>query len=105
MRRILAFSVLLALVVAVVAVAPAAAGSRVDVTMTVTTIFDDNPDAFVATGIPGCGSGFVSDGNPRAVFTRTHGVFSGYKIFDCGNDNGFVVRLDAKFGPWGSVGS
>ena len=105
MRRLLSSCLVAGSLLAVLWAAPVAAGSRQDVTMTVTTIFDDNPDAFVATGIPGCASGVVYDGNPWAEFTRTQGVFSGYKIFDCGDDNGFVVRLDARFGPWGSVGT
>lgn len=105
MRRILAFSVPIALVFAVLIVVPVSAGTRVDVTMTVTTIFDDNPDAFVATGIPGCASGVVYDGGANVRFTRALGMFAGYKVFDCGDDNGFVVFLSARFGPGGSVGT
>ena len=86
-------------------VAPVAAGSRQDVTMTVTTTFDDNPDAFTATGLPGCSSGVVYTGPAHLQFTPRSGIFAGYKVFDCGNDNGFVVRLNARFGEGGSTGT
>jgi hypothetical protein len=105
MRRILAFSVVLALILAFVAAAPVSAGTRTDVTMTVTTIFDPDPEAFSATGLPGCASGFVTDGNAHVQFTPAPGVFAGFKVFDCGGDTGFVVRLNARFGPGGSVGT
>jgi hypothetical protein len=38
-------------------------------------------------------------------FTNALGVFAGYKVFDCGSENGFVVRLNARFGGSGSVGT
>jgi hypothetical protein len=105
MRRILAFSVGLGLILTVLFVAPVSAGTRTNVTMTVTTIFDPDPDAFVATGIPGCASGVVYDGGANVRLTRALGMFAGYKVFDCGDDNGFVVFLSARFGPGGSVGT
>lgn len=100
-------SVALGIVLAAMAVGPVSAGSRQPVTMTVTTIFDEFPDAFVATGIEGCAWGSVYDAGGRAEFTRHHGVFAGYKVFDCedGGENGFVVRLNARFAEGGSVGS
>lgn len=105
MRRILALSVVLGLMLAAVAVAPASAGARTDVTMTVTTTFDDVPDDFVATGLPDCSSGVVYDGGGHVQFAPALGMFAGYKVFDCGDDNGFVVRLNARFGDSGSVGT
>jgi hypothetical protein len=105
MRRLLASCVVAGLILASVAVAPVAAGSRVAVTMTVTTIFDPDPDGFTATGLPGCSTGLVYDGGAKVLFTRGPGVFAGYKVFDCGDDNGFLVRLNARFGGGGSVGT
>jgi hypothetical protein len=40
------------------------------------------------------------------AITRTHGVYAGFKVFTCDDaDNGFVLRLNALFGPEGSVGT
>jgi hypothetical protein len=105
MRRMFVLTVALGMVLAFVAVGPVSAGSRQAVTMTVTTTFDDNPDAFTATGLPGCSSGLVYDGGGHVQFTPGPGVFGGYKVFDCGSDNGFVVRLNARFGGGGSTGT
>lgn len=107
MRRALTVAVSLGLILAAVAVAPVAAGTRHDVTMTVETIFDDAPDAFTATGIAGCSWGSVVDGGGHVQFAPAVGVFAGYKVFDCedGGTNGFVVRLNARFGGEGSVGT
>jgi hypothetical protein len=105
MRRLFISCLVAGSLLAVLWVAPVAAGSRHDVTMTVTTTFDDNPDAFTATGLPGCGSGLVSDGGGHVEFARGTGVLAGYKVFDCGSDNGFVVRLNARFGGGGSTGT
>lgn len=105
MRRFMARVVVGSLAMLLVTVAPAAAGARQAVTMTVTTTFDDAPDAFTATGIPGCESGVVYDGGAHLQFARPVGVFAGYKVFDCGGDNGFVLRLNARFGSSGSTGT
>jgi hypothetical protein len=99
------FTVIGSLALLLVAVAPVAAGTRQAVTMTVTTTFDDAPDAFTATGIPGCDSGLVYDGPAHVQFAPPVGVYAGYKIFDCGADNGFVLRLNARFGGSGSTGA
>lgn len=109
MRR-LAMLGLVGSLVLLVAAAPVAAGSRATVHMEVQTIFDPDPenpipDVFSADGIPGCETGLVSDGGGKVVFTPAPGLFLGYKVFDCGSDSGFVVRLNARFGPGGSVGS
>ena len=104
MRRLVGFCVAL-LVVLLIGVAPVVAATRTPVSITVTTTFDDQPDAFVATGIPGCTSGLVYDGGSRLQFTRMQGVFAGYKVFDCGGDSGFVLRLNARFGDDGSLGT
>ena len=105
MRRLLVSCLVAGSILAVLGVGPVAAGSRQDVTMTVTTTFDANPDAFTATGLPGCSSGVVYNGAAHLQFTPGPGIFAGYKWFDCGNDNGFVVRLNARFGAGGSTGT
>jgi hypothetical protein len=105
MRRLLLSCLVAGSILAVLGVGPVAAGSRQDVTMTVTTTFDDVPDAFTATGLPGCASGLVYDGGAHLQFTPGPGIFAGYKVFDCGNDNGFVVRLNSRFGSGGSIGT
>ncbi len=105
MRRILAMSFVLGLLLALAAVTSAVAGTRQAVTMTVTTLFDPDPDGFEATGLPGCTSGTVTDANAKLVFTPAPGIFAGYKVFDCGSDNGFVLRLNARFGPSGATGT
>jgi len=107
MRRLLAASAVLGLLVAVVAVAPVSARTRVDVTMTVATYFEQEPNEFTAT-IPGCTEGLnYTAGN--AAFPRPFGVFIGYKLFECdgSEETGFVVRLNAKFSysGAGSVGT
>jgi hypothetical protein len=103
MRRLIATS-LVAGILALVAVMPVAAGTREDVTIVVTQIFEDESDTFTADGLAGCESGLVTDFG-HVQFTRTHGVFAGFKEFDCGNDTGFVLRLNARFGDAGSVGT
>ncbi len=104
MRRLLAFSVLTGLLVAFGAT-PVLAGTRQAVTMTVTTIFGDEPYAFTATGLPGCETGLVYEGGGHVQFTPAPGVFAGFKVFDCGSDDGFVVRLNARFGGGGATGT
>jgi hypothetical protein len=105
MRRLFISCLVAGSMLAVLWIAPVSAASRQDVTMTVTTTFDDDPDAFTATGLPDCSSGLVYDGGAHVQFTRGHGIFAGYKVFDCGSDNGFVVRLNARFGSSGSSGT
>lgn len=107
MRKLAGLAVTLGLVLSLMVVGPVSAGSRQDVTMTVTTIFDEFPDAFTATGIPDCDWGSVYDVGAHVEFTPRQGVFAGYKAFDCedGGENGFVVRLNARFSSDGSVGS
>ncbi len=104
MRRLLgSFLVLVALLA--IAVTPVAAGTRTAVSITVATVFDEVPDDFTATGIPGCSAGLTSEGGANVRFTPVTGVFAGFKVFDCGGGTGFVLRLNARFGPDGSVGS
>jgi hypothetical protein len=98
MRRLLARSAVLGLLVALVAVAPVSAKTRVDVTITVETVFGEDPNDFTASGIPDCtwGDTYTVGG---AVFGPIFGQFLGYKIFDCeqGGETGFAVRLNAQF--------
>ncbi len=105
MRRAVTFSVLLGLMLAAVAAGTVSARTRDAVTMTVTTTFDGLPDEFIATGIPGCEEGLVYDAGAHFQITPAPGIFAGYKEFDCGGDTGFLVRLNARFGPGGSVGT
>lgn len=96
----------LALAVLLTASGAVAAQSRTAVTMDVPTTFDEVPNLFVATGIAGCATGEVIDGGAHVEFTPAPGVFAGSKVFACdGSDSGLVVRLNARFGPGGSVGS
>lgn len=108
MRRLVMIGLAGSLALLVVA-APVAAGSRTTVHMEVETVFDPDPenpipDEFTASGIAGCESGWVSGGG-KVLFTPAPGLFLGYKEFDCGDGTGFVVRLNAQFGPGGSVGT
>ena len=106
MRRKLGFAMLVAATTLLVGAMPVAAGERVDVTITVTTIFDGIPDEFVSTGLgSACAAGTVEDGKATAQFHRGANVFAGFKVFTCSETTGFVLRLNARFGDWGSVGS
>jgi hypothetical protein len=96
----------LALVALLTASGAVAAGTRTAVTMDVPTTFDEVADHFTATGLAGCATGVVEDGGAKVVFAPPHGVFAGDKVFLCdGSDSGMVVRLNARFGNPGSVGT
>jgi hypothetical protein len=106
MRKLLAASVTALLLLGLAVAAPAAAKTRMDVTMTVATYFDTDPSQFTAS-IPGCTEGdtYTSGG---AAFPPVFGVFVGYKAFDCGGggETGFLVHLSAQFSySGGSVGT
>lgn len=106
MRKVTGLGLLAAVVVLMVAVAPVAAASRTAVHMEVQTNFDLADDPFTADGIAGCSSGTVATGDNTTKFPRTHGVFAGDKVFDCGGGTGFLVRLNAIFSySGGSVGT
>src|SRR3990172_11842036 len=105
MKRMLGFCLLLGATLALLGVAPVAAGARQGVAMTVTTTLDAGPGAFTATGIPGCTSGSVTDANAVVQFIPSGGIYAGDKVFNCGAGNGFVVRLNAQFGSTGAIGS
>ena len=105
MRRFLAMSAVLVLLFAIVVVAPVSARTRTDVAMTVITVFETDPDAFTADGLSGCESGWVFDGPAHFEITRGPGIFAGYKLFECDETTGFLVRLNARFGPGGAVGT
>jgi hypothetical protein len=95
-----------AIALAAIVAAPVGAATRTSVTMDVPTTFDDEPDHFTATGLPDCATGVVEDGGAKVVIGPRLGVFAGFKVFVCdGSDSGLVVRLNARFGPGGSVGS
>jgi hypothetical protein len=106
MRRIFASAAVLGLLLGAVAVAPVAAGTRTAVTMTVTTTFGQFANPFTAE-LSGCTSGLVYEGGANFVANPALGVFAGYKVFDCGGDGNadFVVRLNARFGPFNPIGT
>jgi hypothetical protein len=105
MRRTLG-STLAALFLLLAGVIPAAAADRQAISITAITTFDEVPDTFTAGGLAGCDEGIVENGPAKVVFTRGPGVFAGFKVFWCaGSDSGFVLRLNALFGPGGSTGT
>jgi len=105
MRQTLRSGLLVASILGLIVVAPVAAAERQAISITATTTFDEIVDTFIADGLPGCAAGTVENGPAHAQFTRALGVFAGYKVFDCGSGNGFVLRLNARFGPGGSLGT
>jgi hypothetical protein len=96
---------LLASILGLIVVAPVAAVERQAISITATTTFDEFVDTFTADGLPGCTVGTVENGPVHVQFTPAPGIFAGFKVFDCGSDGGFVLRLNARFGPGGSVGT
>jgi hypothetical protein len=85
---------------------PVTAAERHAVRIDAVTTFDEVPDGFTASGIPGCASGTVENGRANVRFPRPFGVFTGFKVFSCdGSDSGFVLHLNAMFGETGSIGS
>jgi hypothetical protein len=107
MRRPIGFGLLVATMALAAVAVPAAAAERHQITIDAVTTFDDVPDAFTADGIAGCDWGIVENGPANVRFTPVHGVFAGFKVFWCegSTDDGFVLRLNALFGPGGSVGT
>jgi hypothetical protein len=106
MRRVFRYGMVAALLLVVAGAAPAMAVDRASVSIDANTIFATDPDPFTATGLPGCGSGTVVDGPVHFEFQRPINVFAGYKVFTCADAaNGFVLRLNARFGDFGSVGT
>ena len=106
MRRTLASCLLAASILGLVAVAPVAAAGTQDISITVITTFDESPDTFTAEGLPDCSEGIVDNGPAHVEFAPAVGIFAGFKVFLCaGTDSGLVLRLNARFGPNGSVGT
>ncbi len=106
MRRLLGFGMVAVMLLLLIGAAPTMAAERSAISIDATTTFDDVPDSFTATGLPGCASGTVENGPVNFAFTPAVNVFAGYKVFTCDDaDNGFVLRLNARFGDWGSVGT
>ena len=88
------------------AVMPAAAASRQDIRITALTYFATDPDPFTASGLgTACADGTVVDGDAHLEFHRGAFVFAGFKVLTCDADTGFVLRLNARFGDWGSEGT
>jgi hypothetical protein len=84
---------------------PASALVTTDVEITVETTFDPNDvDVISSSNIANCTGGSVEDGPANQTFTSFGGVFAGFKIFTC-SGGGFVLRLNARFSPDGSVGT
>ena len=106
MRSVVGLGLAAAVALLVVAVVPVAAASRTAAHIEAQTNFDPADDPFTATGISGCASGTVANGDNTTNFMRMHGLYVGYKVFDCGGDTGFLVRLNASFDySGGSVGT
>lgn len=106
MRRAFGIGLVAALLVLGVMAAPAAGASRGSIAIDAPTTFDEIPDTFSASGIPGCATGIVENGPVNFAFPPPHGIYAGYKVFFCdGSDSGFVLRLNARFGSEGSVGT
>ena len=59
----------------------------------------------VTTDLAECPRAVAVDVMTQVAFTRTHGVFVGVRAVECDSDTGFVVRLTARFGDGGSLGS
>jgi hypothetical protein len=91
-------------IVAVGAALPATAATPVHIDADET--FEGGGSTFTST-IEGCASGTVSNGpfsiggGPGTDF----GKFNGFKVFECADGGGFVVRLLAKFNEEGSTGT
>jgi hypothetical protein len=106
MRRTIGFAIALALAIASIAAAPAAASERRAITITAVTLFASDPDAFTSTGLgAACADGTVVDGPVHFEFRQGTNVYAGYKVFTCDATTGFVLRLNARFGGWGSTGT
>jgi hypothetical protein len=104
-HKVAGLGLMAAVVLALGVVAPVAAASRTSVHMEVQTNFDPAADPFTAN-IDGCTEGYVSNGDNTTNFTRFHGLYVGYKVFDCGGGTGFLVRLNANFSySGGSTGT
>ena len=106
MRRILTPGLLAIWLVLVAVAAPVGAADRHEISIDAITTFDAEPDEFTATGIPGCPGGEVADGPAIVQFTPGPGVYAGFKEFSCKDSSGgFILRLNARFGPTGSTGT
>ena len=106
MRQAMGIGLVLASLLLTVGVAPAVAAQRSSIGIVAATTFDDIPDGFTTTGLPGCASGIVENGPVNFAFNPALNVFAGFKVFFCANEaNGFVLRLNAKFGESGSIGT
>ena len=106
MRRTIGLATAAAAIFLLVAAVPAAAGQRQAITITALTYFATDPDPFTATGLgAACADGTVVDGTAHLEFRRGTFVFAGFKVFTCDEETGFVLRLNARFGDWGSEGT
>lgn len=92
-------------------VAAAVAGVAVPA-MSATPVHIDADEVFVEGGVPtfastidGCESGTVTTLRNQLGGSRQFGIFNGFKLFECSDGGSFVVRLQAKFGEFGSVGT
>lgn len=106
MAKVGAAGAALGTLLAIGAVAPAnAAPVRFPVDVVVHTDFSAEVSAF-ESNIPGCETGTVVEGEGGPHFTPWGGAFVGVKEFTCdGGAGGFDVRLTARFGELGSMGT
>ena len=106
MRRTFALATAVAAILVLVAAMPAAASDRQAITITAITDFNSNSNPFTSTGLgAACADGAVANGPVHFEFQRGTNVYAGYKVFTCDENTGFVLRLNARFGSWGSVGT
>lgn len=96
---------------AVLVVAVLAAGTSVPAVAATPVHIDadevfEGQSTFTST-IEGCTSGTVSNGSFRIGGGpgTDFGKFNGFKVFECTDGGGFVVRLLAKFSEEGSTGT
>jgi hypothetical protein len=91
------------------AVGVAAPASAAPVRFPVDVVVHTDPSATVSQfegNIPGCETGTVVNGAGGPHFTPWGGVFAGVKEFTCDSGiGGFDVRLTARFGEPGSMGT
>jgi len=101
-----AAGVALGTLLAVGAVAPVtAAPVRFPVDVVVHTDFSADASEFKGN-MPGCETGTVVDGAGGPHFTPSGGAFVGVKEFTCaGGGGGIDVRLNARFGELGAMGT
>ena len=68
-------------------------------------MFTEGAVSTFTSTVDGCESGTVTTLRNQLRGSRHFGIFNGFKLFECSDGGSFVVRLQAKFGDFGSVGT